>query len=84
MRSQDLITSGELEQQLGAPLDPTHTHVFLCGNPKMIGVPVKDPATGERSYPKTVGVIELLAERGFKTDNHAQKVKGQIHFEEYW
>src|SRR5262249_18209681 len=29
---QDLITSGELETKLGAPLDSANTHVFLCGN----------------------------------------------------
>src|SRR5207248_8828802 len=39
---QDLITSGELEKQLGRAPDPQTTHVFLCGNPKMIGVAVKD------------------------------------------
>lgn len=81
---QDLITSGELEEQLGAPLDPAKTHVFLCGNPKMIGVPVKDPSTGERKYPTTLGVIEILEKRGFQVDNHALKIKGNLHFEEYW
>jgi len=81
---QDLITSGQMQEYLGAPLDPAHTHVFLCGNPKMIGVPVKNAETGAREYPKTVGVIQLLEERGFKTDNNAQKFKGNIHFEEYW
>ena len=48
---QDLITSGELEEQLGEPLDPATTHVFLCGNPKMIGVPVKDKETGRADLP---------------------------------
>ena len=67
-----------------ASLDPAKTHVFLCGNPKMIGVPVKDPQTGRRSYPVPVGVIELLEKRGFQVDNHAAKIKGNIHFEEYW
>src|SRR5262249_23535956 len=43
---QDLITSGQLEERLGAALDPAHTHVFLCGNPKMIGVPTVDRTTG--------------------------------------
>lgn len=81
---QDLLTSGQLEEQLGAALDPANTHIFLCGNPKMIGVPVKDPKTGERTYPSPVGVIELLEKRGFQTDNHAAKIKGNIHFEEYW
>ncbi len=81
---QDLITSGELEAQLGERLDPARTHVFLCGNPKMIGVPVKDKATGERRYPEPTGVIELLEKRGFQADNAAAKSKGNVHFEEYW
>lgn len=81
---QDLITSGELEELLGAPLDPANTHVFLCGNPKMIGVPVKDKATGQRNYPEPTGVIEILEKRGFAADNAAAKIKGNIHFEEYW
>jgi ferredoxin--NADP+ reductase len=81
---QDLITSGQLEEQLGQPLDPARTHVYLCGNPQMIGVPVKDPATGQRAYPQTPGVIEILERRGFQADQAAVKIKGNIHFEEYW
>ena len=81
---QDLITSGQMEERLGTPLDPARTHVYLCGNPKMIGVPEKDPATGERRYPETLGVIEVLERRGFQADNAAIKFKGNVHFEEYW
>jgi ferredoxin--NADP+ reductase len=81
---QDLITSGQLAEQLGDTLDPERTHVYLCGNPKMIGVPVKDPATGERTYPAPTGVIELLEQRGFRADNAALKQRGNVHFEEYW
>ena len=81
---QDLLTSGELEENLGASLDPAKTHVFLCGNPKMIGVPTKDKATGQRVYPEPVGVIEILEKRGFQADNATAKIKGNIHFEEYW
>jgi ferredoxin--NADP+ reductase len=81
---QDVITGGELEEQLGAKLDPANTHVFLCGNPKMIGVPVKDKATGQRTYPQPTGVIEILERRGFVADNSAAKIKGNVHFEEYW
>lgn len=81
---QDLLASGELEERLGQRLDPARTHVFLCGNPKMIGVPEKDRATGERVYPKTVGIIELLEKRGFQCDQPALKIKGSIHYEEYW
>lgn len=81
---QDLIQSGELERVLGSPLDPDHTHVYLCGNPNMIGVPIKDPATGARGYPKPLGVIEILESRGFRVDQPQAKIKGNIHFEEYW
>lgn len=81
---QDLIQSGEMETVLGEPLDPAKTHVFLCGNPKMIGVPTKDKETGLRVYPKPLGVIEILENRGFTTDNAMTKTKGNIHFEEYW
>jgi ferredoxin/flavodoxin---NADP+ reductase len=81
---QDVITSGELEETLGAPIDPATTHVFLCGNPKMIGVPVRDKISGEKQYPQPPGVIEILENRGFQADVSAQKIKGNIHFEEYW
>ena len=60
---QDLITSGELES-VWPTLDPDRTHVFLCGNPKMIGVPTKD-----REWPAglshPVGVIEILENAAF-------------------
>ncbi len=81
---QDLITSGQLEERLGRPLDPGSTHAFLCGNPKMIGVPVKDRETGARTYPEPVGVIEILERMGFQVDQPRDKIKGNIHFEEYW
>ncbi len=81
---QDLISCGEMEEQLGDRLDPARTHVFLCGNPKMIGVPVRDKATGEKSYPQPTGVIEILERCGFQADVSSIKFKGNIHFEEYW
>jgi ferredoxin--NADP+ reductase len=81
---QDLITSGQLEERLGQPLDPAATHVYLCGNPKMIGVPEKDRETGERVYPKPPGVIELLEARGFQADQPGIKLQGNVHYEEYW
>ncbi|MBX9584468.1 MAG: ferredoxin--NADP reductase [Gemmataceae bacterium] len=81
---QDLITDGELEHHLGEPLEPARAHVYLCGNPKMIGVPHRDRATGGVTYPQPAGVIELLEARGFKADVSAAKFKGNVHFEEYW
>jgi ferredoxin--NADP+ reductase len=81
---QDLITSGQLEERLGRPLNPRTTHVFLCGNPKMIGVPEKNRETGAREYPQPAGVIEILERRGFQSDQPNIKLKGNIHYEEYW
>jgi ferredoxin--NADP+ reductase len=81
---QDLITSGQLADILGQPVKPEKMHVYLCGNPKMIGVPSKDKETGARTYPKPLGVIEILENMGFKADNPTIKFTGNIHFEEYW
>jgi ferredoxin--NADP+ reductase len=78
---QDLIRTGELERRLGQPIDPAHTHVFLCGNPKMIGVPER-AADGQLQYPKPAGVVELLEQRGFSCDR--PRHPGNIHFEKYW
>jgi ferredoxin--NADP+ reductase len=80
---QDLIMSGQLEERLGQALDPGRTHVFLCGNPKMIGVPAKDKESGRLLYPQPLGVIEILEKRGFKADQ-GSKARGNVHFEEYW
>jgi ferredoxin--NADP+ reductase len=79
---QDLITSGELEQRLGKPLDPSEMHVFLCGNPAMIGIPHVNRETGAHEYPSPVGVVEILEKRGFRADR--PRNPGNIHFEKYW
>ena len=81
---QDLISSGQLEERMGDVLDPTRTHVYLCGNPKMIGAPEIDRATGTAAYPQPQGVIEILAQRGFLQDQPSAKIKGNVHIEEYW
>jgi ferredoxin--NADP+ reductase len=81
---QDLIMSGQLEERLSRPLNPARTHIYLCGNPKMIGVPYKDKETGRRVYPQPLGAIEILEKRGFQLDLPAAKVTGNIHVEEYW
>jgi ferredoxin--NADP+ reductase len=81
---QDLLTSGQLEERFGQPLDPRATHVYLCGNPKMIGLPIPDRATGTSHFPTPTGVVEILSERGFQVDQPHAKLVGNIHFEEYW
>jgi ferredoxin--NADP+ reductase len=77
---QDLIGSGAFENEIGVELDPEHTHVFLCGNPSMIGLP--ETVDGEEHFPETVGAVQLLVERGFKLDRRNDP--GNIHYEEYW
>jgi ferredoxin--NADP+ reductase len=81
---QDLLTSGELDHRLGSALDPQSTQVYLCGNPKMIGAPIIDRATRSKSYPRPVGMVELLEQRGFVADSRLLKIQGNVHFEEYW
>jgi ferredoxin--NADP+ reductase len=77
---QGLIRDGDVEKMLGEPLDPGNTHVFLCGNPAMIGLPKWD---GDKPlFPPSTGVCELLHEKGFTIDH--LKVRGNVHYEEYW
>jgi ferredoxin--NADP+ reductase len=78
---QDLIESGRLEEQTGISLDPASTHVFLCGNPLMIGLPEWEE-DGTPIWPEPRGVSEILAEKGFTVDRG--RTVGNIHYEEYW
>lgn len=77
---QDLIESGRLEEELGEPLDPTKTHVYLCGNPLMIGLP--EWSDSDPVFPEVLGVCQQLHERGFAIDHHRER--GQVHYEEFW
>ena len=77
---QSLFTDDWFESE-GIALDPENSSVFLCGNPAMIGIPEKGD-DGEEHFPETVGVVQLLVERGFKVDRRNEP--GNIHYEEYW
>jgi ferredoxin--NADP+ reductase len=77
---QDMILSGRLEEELGAPLDPETTHVFLCGNPAMIGLPKWED--DEPRFPEVLGVCQILHDRGFTIDH--RRTRGNVHYEEYW
>ncbi|MEO0529919.1 MAG: ferredoxin--NADP reductase [Planctomycetota bacterium] len=78
---QDLLASEDAAERIGFELDPANTHVFLCGNPAMIGIPNKEGHPDGR-YPKPRGVVEVLEARGFKADE--PKSPGNIHYEKYW
>ncbi|TWT90329.1 Ferredoxin--NADP reductase [Pseudobythopirellula maris] len=78
---QDLLRADDVADRLGFELHAPDTHVFLCGNPAMIGIPRKlDHPDGR--YPEPVGVVEVLEGKGFKADE--PKVPGNIHYEKYW
>jgi ferredoxin--NADP+ reductase len=62
-----LITSNQVAEELGQPFDPRTCHLFLCGNPAMVGIPKDDH--GQRIYPQPTGVIELLERAGFHADH---------------
>ncbi|QDT06325.1 Ferredoxin--NADP reductase [Rubripirellula lacrimiformis] len=75
---QPLYTSGRLAELAGDLLTPDKTHVFLCGNPAMIGYvpPGADP-------PTTPGMLQILTAAGF-SDDHDCVGAGTIRFEKYW
>lgn len=77
---QDVVREDFTKERLGVELDPASSHVFLCGNPAMIGLP--EESSGDTRYPQPTGVVEILTERGFRLD--ARKEPGTIHVEEYW
>ena len=78
---QDLVQSGGLESELGSPLDPDTTHLYLCGNPEMIGLPEWDEE-GAMHFPETLGMCQILHEQGFTLDH--RRDRGNAHYEEYW
>lgn len=75
---QQYYLSGRLAEAADDPLDPRSTHVFLCGNPAMIGYvpPGADP-------PSQPGMLQLLLAAGFH-DQHGSEAPGCVRFEKYW
>jgi ferredoxin--NADP+ reductase len=77
---QGFITSGELAALLPGGLDPRRTHVYLCGNPAMIGPPSWDGSTPVFEDPNSA--VAVLHGLGFRPDR--RRHRGNVHFEEYW
>ena len=75
---QTLFLSGKLAEMADDPLDPANTHVFLCGNPDMIGYV---PPGSE--LPTQPGMLPLLRTAGFRDDPDCRGA-GCIRFEKYW
>lgn len=78
---QHIFSGTQFEKDFGWKPNPAATHVYLCGNPDMIGLPYKD-ADENTVFPETTGVVEILTLNGFKLD--APRNPGNIHFEKYW
>jgi ferredoxin--NADP+ reductase len=78
---QDYFRSGDFERDTGLALRPDRLHVFLCGNPRMIGAPRRE-AGGTAALQRLPGMSEVLAERGFTLDQPG--ALGNIHAERYW
>lgn len=77
---QDVFRQGLLKSEFGVDLDPSSSHVYMCGNPAMIGLP--DSSGDEVLYPEPEGVVEILERSGFKLDRRNDP--GNVHYEEYW
>jgi ferredoxin--NADP+ reductase len=78
---QDYIASGDFTREAGLVLRPEETHVYLCGNPAMIGAPLRHPQA-DRRFGSEHGMVELLEQAGFRP--HAHGRPGNLHFEAYW
>ena len=64
-----LLVAGRLERELGRPLDPARTQVFLCGNPAMVDE--MEALLAARGFtPRNVG--------------RADAPPGNLHFERWW
>lgn len=78
---QDEFEGGHFEHDAGWKPDPERTHVYLCGNPVMIGLPKREP-DGQIVFPEPPGMSEVLTLLGFRLDQPRRP--GNIHFEKYW
>ena len=67
-------------QELGFILQPETTHVFLCGDPAMIGAPKKKG--GWKYESPDHGLIALLQRAGFALCTRF--ARGQVDYETYW
>ena len=68
------------EGELGLPLDPHLTTLFLCGDPLMIGAPKKRGAWNYE-YPDS-GLVRLFNACGFELMTRFKR--GTIAYESYW
>lgn len=68
------------QDELGFALDPARSHVFLCGDPALIGAPTKQGAW--RYEMPTSGAIPTLTASGFALRTRFRP--GTVDYEAYW
>ena len=82
---QDLITSGQLEERLGQPLEPgadARLPVRQSQDDRRAG---EGPRERERASTRSRRASSRCwSSRGFQADQANIKFKGNIHYEEYW
>lgn len=76
---QDYFASGAFEHAAGMSLDPKRTHIYLCGNPAMVGLS-SHRLNGSIAGP--TGMVEILQQRGFQLDEPHRP--GNLHCERFW
>jgi ferredoxin--NADP+ reductase len=77
---QDFISSGTIDGVSGGRFDPADAHVYVCGNPAMVGAPTWKGTTPV--FPDDPGVAEMLVDRGFTLDRLG--AIGNVHTEVFW
>ncbi len=76
-----MLQSADLaHERLGFALDPESCHVFLCGDPAMIGAPKKQGAW-QYEYPDS-GLMRIFGKFGFSLSTRFRN--GSIAYESYW
>jgi ferredoxin--NADP+ reductase len=78
---QHVLAGERFEQATGWRLEAARAHVFLCGNPAMIGWPKRERG-GPPVFPQPRGAAEVLHGLGFPLDEPKQP--GRVHIEKYW
>ena len=68
------------KKNLGWPVNASNTHIYLCGDPRLIGAPVK-LGGWQYEYPE-YGLMRILQKYQFNPASRFQP--GNISFEAYW
>jgi ferredoxin/flavodoxin---NADP+ reductase len=80
---QDYFKPETLKEEFNIEIDSSKSHVFLCGNPNMIGIPKRNRVSNEYEFPIKGAMCEILM-KNFNMTPFRPKLGGNIHYEKYW